>query len=379
MNLTMTGERTTATFSTLVAIAILGAAVTAQPAGSPAVDRLTNLESDLRFQLDLAYRHDGSLLRERLSQLDAAIETYRLSPQSEADGRVLAGWLRESIIRSLPGDLRELPETPTFSSPPGHAVATIPAPEAAGQPSTPPSPELADSTENESPQPTTALKPTPAPPQPATPKPQANIAANNAAPAIKPAATIAPAPPLVDLTPRVEPQPEAPAAERSVAVSKPPAPAIAASAVSNQRPVDPPAKAPTPLAAPSVAAPVTVNLAELKARIDGYHDGLAEVEAAALAGDQVSREQVNQLVTEVEQLASQYQFVRLYYDALTEAERRSVAAPQSPAATVELVDQQRASLPQASGEDFLQSLDEADDAGDDLARRLRAVAEAVAE
>ena len=380
MNLTITGERTTATFSTLVAIAILGAAVTAQPAGSPAIDRLANLESDLRFQLDLGYRHDGGLLRERMSQLDAAVEAFRLSPQSEADGRALAGWLRESILRSLPGDLRELPATPPFSHRPGDADATIPAPEAAAQLPAPPSPESAQSKEKESPQLTTVLKPTPAPPQPMTTKPQATAAANNAARAIKPNTTIAPAPPLVDLTPRVKLQPEAPAAERSVTLRKPAAAAIATTAVSDQRPVGPPAKTPTPPpAAQPAAAPVRVNLAELKARINGYHDGVAEVEAAVLAGDRDSPEQVNQLVSEVEQLAGQYQFVRMYYDALTEAERRSVAAPQSLAATVELVEQQRARLPQANGEDFLQSLDEADGAGDDLARRLRAAAEAVAE
>ena len=56
MQSSTTGERVTAVLSTLVAIAILGAAVTAQQSRTPQADRLASLESDLRFQLDLAYR-----------------------------------------------------------------------------------------------------------------------------------------------------------------------------------------------------------------------------------------------------------------------------------------------------------------------------------
>ena len=57
------GERATAVVSTIVAIAILGAVVTAQQARAPQAGGerggLASLESDLRFQLDLAFRTDG--------------------------------------------------------------------------------------------------------------------------------------------------------------------------------------------------------------------------------------------------------------------------------------------------------------------------------
>jgi hypothetical protein len=137
-----------------------------------------------------------------------------------------------------------------------------------------------------------------------------------------------------------------------------------------------PSVAPTPTVPQTPATPVTVNLAELNAQIRGYHDGLDEIEATIVARDgKLTEGEVAQLVGQLEQLAVQHQFVRLYYDGLSKSERRFVAAPRSMGETIELVDGQRAALV-AEEEDFLTAL-EGDVAKDELKQRLEAVAKEV--
>ena len=119
--------------------------------------------------------------------------------------------------------------------------------------------------------------------------------------------------------------------------------------------------------------PVTVNLAELNAQIRGYHLGLDEIDSIVVAKDgKLTEGEVAKLVGQLEQLASQYQFVRLYYDGLSKGERRFVAAPRSMGETINLVEAQRAALT-AEEEDFLTALEGAV-AEDELAQRLKAIA-----
>ena len=91
----MTRERATALLSAMLAIAILGAAVTAQPSRSTPSDRLARLESDLRYQLDLDSRLDRATFQQRSKALDSTLEAWRKSPQSQSDYELVAAWLRE--------------------------------------------------------------------------------------------------------------------------------------------------------------------------------------------------------------------------------------------------------------------------------------------
>jgi hypothetical protein len=127
------------------------------------------------------------------------------------------------------------------------------------------------------------------------------------------------------------------------------------------------------LASPARPAPVEVNLAELNARIGGYHDGLREIEAAVVAErQQMTAARVGELVSRLEELAAQYEFAKLYYELLSKEERQFVMAPRSLADTLRLVEQQRSRVEAAEGDHF-SSTDESEET--ELARRLQAVAE----
>ena len=77
------------------------------------------------------------------------------------------------------------------------------------------------------------------------------------------------------------------------------------------------------------APAVNVNLGELNARIEGYNQQLADIEASMVVDEALSGSRLTKLVDAIEQLAGQYQFVKLYYDSLTVAERQRVAEPRS--------------------------------------------------
>jgi hypothetical protein len=122
--------------------------------------------------------------------------------------------------------------------------------------------------------------------------------------------------------------------------------------------------------------PVDLNLAELNARIGGYHDGLDELDAAIVAANgDLSENAATRWVERLEELAGQYAFVRLYYDALTAEEREFVTSPRSMASTVTLVAQQCEGIEGAASGDFLESSD--DNSRNELGKRLDAVAKAV--
>src|SRR5688500_5702736 len=114
----MTQERFTVLASATVAIAILGAAVTAQPSRTTPSDRLERLESDLRYQLELESRVNPPLYAVRTKTLDGVLEAWRRSPQSAGDYQLLMGWLKQSLSRSLPGDGSEWPPAPQFAGEP---------------------------------------------------------------------------------------------------------------------------------------------------------------------------------------------------------------------------------------------------------------------
>lgn len=421
-------ERTTTIVSALVALAILGLGVTAQPTGDPASGRIEALESDLRFQIEMSWRHDGRTRDVREAQLAKTLAAWVASPQTGPDRQLLEQWLRKAIVGTLPGESGEFPPTPAFSeliveaekpaivpkpdaTPPAlpravepppaskpqadaNAGAALPAlprdvPLKPGQAYTPPKAKEFRITPRVPGSGQAAIQPA-APTKPATPIQQAPIAPPQRVVAAKPV-DVPPSAPMrfeerttesanAKESPRVveqapaevqneskelkEEKHEAPAVATLPAESKPAAPNTA----------DP--EATQPIVQELPAAPVMVNLAELNAQIRGYHEGLDEIEATVVArSGKLTEGEVAQLVGQLEQLAVQHQFVRLYYDGLSKSERRFVAAPRSMGETIELVDGQRVALV-AEEEDFLTAL-EGDVAKDELQQRLEAVANEV--
>ena len=114
---TSSSERLTAVVSTLVAIAILAAGVTAHQSHNAPRDELAQMESDLRFQLDQAFRHDEGERTRRIDQLEATMQAWNDVPHSQENQKMLASWLLESTIRSMPGTTQPLPSIPVFNQP----------------------------------------------------------------------------------------------------------------------------------------------------------------------------------------------------------------------------------------------------------------------
>jgi hypothetical protein len=137
-------------------------------------------------------------------------------------------------------------------------------------------------------------------------------------------------------------------------------------------------KAAEPLDIPYAAAAlvVRVNVRELNARINGYHQELGEIEAATVVEGKVAAVQLNEMVAKLETLAGQYQLVQLYYAALTDAERQQVTAPRVMQEAIDLVNRHV----HAADEDvdIFAEFDAAEPTGESpLAERLRKVAETV--
>ncbi|MBA3482500.1 MAG: hypothetical protein H0T51_11855 [Pirellulales bacterium] len=362
----------------MTAIAILGVVVTAQPTRTSSSDRLVRLESDLRYQLELGSRVDPAAFAQRTKSLDAALDAWRKSPQSTQDFEVMRGWLREALVKSLPGEEGEWPEGPKFSLAAEVRVVRK---------------EVVDEDERS---------------QASGDRGQGNA---TVAEEVKPVAEAGVAQPQVAKT-------QSKAAPKTVAAKPITArPAVAPPVVTKQNPQRAPNVDVAKRAAPTVAeaagvykgvkaelvgakpplgrelgaerqaadsravkveaakpAPVAVNLAELNARVGGYHEGLREIEAAVVAGrEEMTVGQVAMLVGQLEQLAGHCQFVQLYYDSLTRDERTSVTEPRSMAETVKLVERERARVETAEDEDFLASNEVVEEG--ELAMRLKALAE----
>jgi hypothetical protein len=402
-------ERTTAIVSALLALGILGLGVTAQPTGDRTSRRLESLESDLRFQIAMAWRHEGRTREARESQLDEVLEAWRASPQTEADQQLLQQWMRDAILSSLPGESGEFPPAPTFSprieanelAPPRDEEVQSPAPESSvppatgasslprdvelkpGQAYTPPRakevriaprPPAGEKPSVQAAQDSSSRKPESTPPSQAAPavtaQPKQRLAAKPVAPPVSPARVERPREPATAaVQPNLSKQP--PLANHS-----------GANASHRSIPVESETRQPDQQRREELPSleetPVMVNLAELNAQINGYHVGLNEVEARVVARrGRLTVGDVAKLVGQLEQLTGQYQFIRLYYDGLTPRERRLVASPRSMMETISLVEAERAALV-AEEEDFLTTLQGAAEE-DDLARRLQALAEAAAD
>jgi len=115
-------ERITAMVSTLVAIAILAAGVTAHQSLVP-LDELERLKSDLQFQLDWAFQHDAKQRSQRIAKLEETIEAWHASPRSQQDRKLFTSWLLESTVCSMPGTTKPLPRVPEFGKPSVVALA----------------------------------------------------------------------------------------------------------------------------------------------------------------------------------------------------------------------------------------------------------------
>jgi hypothetical protein len=108
-------ERLTAIVSTLVAVAILAAGVTAQQSHQNPQDQLARLQSDLEFQLQRAYKHDVKRRNKRLDQLANVIQDWQHSTQSPPDHQRLVNWLTQATRNSMPGSSQSFPPAPEFS------------------------------------------------------------------------------------------------------------------------------------------------------------------------------------------------------------------------------------------------------------------------
>ncbi len=309
---TISSERITAILSTIVAVVILAAGVTAQQSRSSRTDELVHLESDLRFQMESAFRLNPKQGAERVKQLEAVLATWREAPQTAADRRLLADWLLEATIRSMPGSIQSLPSAPQFGR---SEVAE-----------TPPIPPRVDplplSTESSLVVTTEVIDP------PSEPAP---VVATSAV-------FFAPTDPPVELSPINHP----PTPVESLFVEVSTKIAVAAT---------PPA--------PQVVEPVVINLTELKARIAGYHRGLDEVEAALLVHERPQFKRLSRQIHSLNGLTKDFQFVRLYYESLTPVERRAVESPRSMKATLAELSRHLQRLEREVEADFLGEFDPA--------------------
>jgi hypothetical protein len=407
MQQSTSGEKLTAAISTFVAIAILSAAVTAQQARAPQGDLLATLESDLRFQLELAFRHDPEAHRGRLAEVEQAIAAWRASPRTPADEKLLVKWFRTAMTQSMPGVSAEMPAAPPFSvaapSPPAAAPAT-PTATASTPVAVPP-----QQSPHRTPTPMVAQPSTPAPQIVATPAPRpirtapsppvrptpvaspttAQSAPTQSAPTQvaavpsfpTPSATEnTPAPPEHSIARRVNPPRPAPTRRASTAPPLPPLPVsndalpyeVAADAAAT------PATRVTTVSTPSVQ----INLRELNARIAGYHQELGEIEAATVVDGPLSTAQLERLVARLEAIAGQYQLITLYHGSLRETERRVVVEPRPLDEVIALVDRHVQAANEAN--DIFAEFDageatstESPNEEPGLAERLAAVAAAV--
>ena len=301
---TARSERKVAIVSTLVAIAILAGGVTAFQSHDAPVDDVVQMESDFRFQLEVAFLNNPNERVRRLELLNKISAAWRQSTRTSADREKLAGWLLESTIRSMPGSIEALPAVPRFSRA-DQQLDQLPA---------------------------------------------------TASATVEPARTS-------DLAAKTEPVALVPA-KTIVTVSATTPETIPGSSVPPERAKPTPAsvephKTPQPLVvAPRIVEkPIRVNLIELAARIAGYHEGLDEIERSLLAlqGDELS--ELAALVHQLDGLARDYRFVKLYHQSLTDKERQTVDSPRPIAATLAKIERRIDQALELQTGDFLGEFD----------------------
>ena len=328
-----TSERITAVVSTLFAIGILSVAVTAQRTTNSPAGELAKLEAELMTQLDIAYRHDTRLLDKRVAQFNAVLRDWQAAPESAERDEKLAQWIREAMGRAMPGSKRPLPATPDFAE---------------------------------------------------TPQPQAEVRVAGAA-QLPMADIIVPAEARVKTKPSVavaripdlaDPPVEQDLGEEGVEVeyvaarewTSPienasfPEPVFVEQHEAPQfAPSEEPASETLARATPvQVETPaVEINLRELSARITGYHEGIREIEASLINAATGDAGSLLELVETLEQLEGQRQLVALYYNLLTERQRRFLRQPRSLDTLVARVQTQLDHAERNHDGDFLKPFDRA--------------------
>ncbi|MEQ8209844.1 MAG: hypothetical protein RH917_08425 [Lacipirellulaceae bacterium] len=340
-----TSERITAIVSTLFAIGILGVAVTAQRVNEAPIGDLAQLESELMTQFDIAYRHDTRLLDKRVAQFNEVLRQWDAAPATDERDEKLARWIREAMARSMPGSKRALPETPEFTStanPQANEETREKGRLATGSSLAGGLADIIVPFENQ-------------------PKTRKNSSFSRtpdlAEPA--PANTFEEEGVDVEYVAAREWGEEASVAEvfQEPFEEEPIAGDFAGQPL---RKVEPLQEESQFAQQPREETPdVKINLRELSARITGYHEGIREIEASlinAAAGDAGS---LIELVESLEQLESQRQLVSLYYDLLTERQRRFLREPRSLDTLVARVQTQLDNAERNHEGDFLKPFDRA--------------------
>jgi len=340
---TAKGERITAIVSTLAAIAILAAGVTAQQQHTAPSQELAQLESNLRFQLDHGFRHDTGARRKRLAKLEQVIAAWQQSARTPSDQRLLGAWMLESTIRSMPGTVEALPDVPLFgvAASPLPPVASAQTVSAQGRFDNSSSPEQQPSALDKSDIPNS---------EDASHSPQANQAPAGPTHLV---ATTEPRSGETRLTVQSWEQDFTASASATDSASR----------SRGEAPVE----------------PARINLTELAARITGYHDRLDEVETKLLTLEETDLDVLAELVGELDEMSGAFRFVQLYYDALTTQERRAITSPRSMQATLAELERQIASSENSLPEDFLSDFESTDHGrqAEQLRRQLLVIADRV--
>jgi len=304
-------ERITAIVSTLVAVAILAGGVTAFQSHNAPIDDVVQLESDLRFQLEVAFKHDPNERAARLVQLEKVSQAWQQSPRVIADRAKLASWLLEATIRSMPGSFEALPAVPNFGEQPQQqAVKQMP-----------------------------DVLVTP-------PVAAAKVAAKSDSEQLFP--TPAPVESIMDAQPETLVDP-------TIAVVE-----SVESHVFRKRPKVEPVALPqstVAVAVPQAVEPVRINLTELAARITGYHDGLDEVETALLTLEVNDFTTLAAQIRQLEEMTHDFRFVSIYFELLTDDERRAVTAPRPMTATLAEIERRLDRSQAVRSGDFLEEFD----------------------
>jgi len=319
---TKKSERITAIASTLVAVALLTAGVTAHQSSSEPDSDLAVLESDLRFQLQTGFRHDPQGGNARLATVEQVVRAWQESPQTENDRKLLASWLLEATRHSMPGSIEPLPPNPQFS-------ITIP------------ENDLRIAARHEETQPENILESSSR--ELHTPDVTQFVAP------IVPGEASLPAPSVLENSPHT-----------LVSVTEETAPFAS-----------------QPLA-PKVENNVQINIHELAARIAGYHDALDEVETSLLTRQRPSFERLSTHIQLLDNLTQDFQFVKLYYESLTNREKSGVLAPRSMQATLGELHRQLDRLEEDLEADFLGEFDTAQEEQiEQFRKQLNAIADRV--
>lgn len=336
------GERFTSILSTLIAAALLAAGVTAQQARTSRPVTIEQLESDLRFQISSAFRMTPLQAEQRLQELDGVLKEFRSKPRSEKHQRILAEWLMDATVRSMPGSTQPMPPAPQYSElkPDRPVTPTASRPQEPVAPPTPPPPTIPDRA---------GVRLAAAP--------VAEVRERNEFSIVREKQPQEPVPPVVSTrlqTPTQEPLPEpvriasrpVPATQPETIIASPPATQL----VSTRE---------KPTSTPVVPETIPINLPELAARIAGYHSALDDLEAGAINTVSPSEESIARQIDALEGLIPDYQFVQLYYESLNPEERRRVAAPRRLAEPIADVRQQLRNLQKDFDVDFLGQFDRA--------------------